>query len=40
MGTGQIGFDGKGGRGKGSEHGAAASKTVLDMTTGVERWAT
>ena len=39
MGTGQIGFDGKAGRGEGSEHGDAASKTVLSMNTSTERGA-
>lgn len=32
----QISFDGKGGRGEGSECGDAISKTVLVMTPGVE----
>ena len=39
MGTGQIGFDGKAGRGEGSEHGDAASKTVLSMIKSIERGA-
>lgn len=40
MDTGQIGFDGKGRRGDGSEHGDVASKTVLNMTTSIEHGTT
>ena len=40
MGTGQTGFDGKGGRRDRSEHGDAASKTVLNVTTSIEHGAT